>query len=162
MRRSSRPTSILALALTSTVVAHGCAEKPMPEPQERTAFKIPAEPSESPVTNRETPSSGTEAEDTLAAARKAKEAFQQTLAENLRRVDEQMRELQLKVVNLSAKAKADWAEKMKDLDAKRTAAQAKLTELRAASGDAWEHLREGSQAAWQELEQAFTKAAAEF
>lgn len=162
MRSASRPTSVLALALTTTMVAHGCAEKPMQEPQERTAFKIPVEPSEPPATIRETPSSETDADDTLAAARKAKEEFQQTLTENLRRLDEQMRELQLKVVNLSDKAKADWAEKMKDLEAKRTAARAKLAELRAATGEAWEHLRDGSQAAWQELEQALQKAAAEF
>lgn len=162
MRMSSRPTSVLALALTTTVIAHGCAEKPRQEPQERTAFKIPAEPTEARATTRDTPPAGAKADDTFAAARKAKVEFQETLTENLRRLDEQMRELQLKVVNLSDKAKADWAEKMKDLESKRTAARAKLAELRAATGDAWEHLRDGSQAAWQELEQALQKAAAEF
>jgi hypothetical protein len=161
MRSHPSPAFVLALGITTSLVALGCAEKPMPEPQERTTYKIPAEPSEAPAGNRETPPS-TETEDTLAAALKAKEEFQQTLTENLRRLDEQMRELRLKVVNLSDKAKADWAEKMKDLDTKRNAAKAKLAELQSATGEAWEHLREGSQAAWQELEQALKKAAAEF
>jgi hypothetical protein len=161
MRSHPSPAFFLALGITTSLVAHGCAEKPMPKPQERTTYKIPAEPAEAPAGNRETPPS-TETEDTLTAALKAKEEFQRTLTENLGRLDEQMRELRLKVVNLSDKAKADWAEKMKELDTKRNAARAKLAELQSATGDAWEHLREGSQAAWKELEQALEKATAEF
>jgi uncharacterized protein HemX len=161
MRSHPNPAFFVALGITTSLVAHGCAEKPMQEPQERTTYKIPAEPTAAPAENLETPPSAATG-NTRAAALKAKEQFQQTLTENLRRLDEQMRELQMKVANLSDKAKADWAEKMKDLDTKRNAAKAKLAELQSATGDAWEHLREGSQAAWKELEQALEKATAEF
>lgn len=161
MRSHSNPALVLALIALNTLVTHGCAQKPVVEPQQRTVHKIPSEPPETAAGNPETPPP-TQTEAAINAAMKAKQDFQETLAGNLRRLDEQRLELQLEVATLTEKTKAEWTEKLEELDAKREAAEAKLDELRSATGEAWEHLREGSQAAWQELETALKKAAEEF
>lgn len=161
MRSQPSPALVLALGVLSAVVTHGCAQKPTEQPQQRTVHKIPSEPPEIPAGNPETPPP-TQTRDAVATALKAKEQFQETLTENLRRLDEQMRELQLKVATLPEEAKAGWAKKLEELEAKRKAAGDKLSEIRSASGEAWEHLREGSQAAWQEMETALKKATEEF
>jgi hypothetical protein len=161
MRSQPSRITFLALGISSALITHGCAQKTVEEPQQRTVHKIPSEPSEPSAGNPETPSTP-QTDSAVAAALKAKHEFQEMLAEKLRRLDEQRRELQLKVATLTDQAKAGWAEKFADLDAKRKVAEAKLDEIRSASGEAWERLRESSQAAWQELEQALEKAAAEF
>lgn len=161
MHGHSSPALVLALSATSALMTHGCAQKPMQEPQQRTVHKIPPEPSATPAGEPQTPLPAL-SEAAVANALKAKQEFQKALTENQRRLDEQMRELQLKVATLTEEAKAGWAEKLADLEAKRKAAAEKLGEIRSASGEAWEHLREGSQAAWQELETALKKAAEEF
>jgi hypothetical protein len=161
MRRDPPSAFVLSLGITTALVTYGCAQNPMQEPQQRRAHKIPSEPSEAPADNLETPLP-TETQDTPSAANKAKEDFQKALYENLRRLDEQIRELKLKAATLTEDAKAGWAEKQAELDAKRKTAEAKLGEIRSATGEAWEHLREGSQAAWRELEQAVKQAAEEF
>ncbi len=160
MRGHSTPALTVALGTITALVTQGCAQKPVEQPQPRTAYKIPSEPPEIPAGNPE--AMPTKAEDVAAGTLKAKQDFQEALTENLRQLDEQLRELQLRVASLTEEAKAGWAEKLDDLQAKRKAAGEKLGEVRSATGEAWEHLREGSQAAWQELETALKKAAAEF
>jgi transketolase len=93
---------------------------------------------------------------------KAKEEFERTLSQNLERLDEEIREMQSKVANLKEAAKAEWAEKLAKLEAKRTEAGAKLDEIRKSTGEAWEHLREGAGKAWEELEQDVKNARSEF
>jgi len=161
MRSHPHSVVVLSLGLTSVLVSPGCAEKPMLEPEQRTVRKIPSEPSEAPEAKPETPPP-TETPDMPSAATTSKQEFQETLAANLKALDEQMRELQLKTATLTEEAKAGWAEKQADLTAKRKSVEAKLGEIQSATGEAWEHLREGSQAAWEELEQAVRKARTEF
>jgi chromosome segregation ATPase len=93
---------------------------------------------------------------------KAKEEFERTLNQNLERLDEEIRELQSKAVNLKEAAKAEWAEKMAKLEAKRDEAGEKLDEIRKSTGEAWEHLRDGADKAWEELERSVKAAVKEF
>lgn len=93
---------------------------------------------------------------------RAKEQFERALNMKLERLDEEIREVQSRVTNLTEAAKAEWTEKMADLAAKRKTAEAKLDEVRKSAEGAWEHLREGADRAWEELEQAVQKARKEF
>jgi uncharacterized protein HemX len=140
------------LAGVVALAASGCAQKqPADQPVEHTVRKVPLE----------TESGGIKA-DTQAKDTQAKEQFERALNMKLERLDEEIREVQAKVTNLTAAAKAEWTEKMADLAAKRQAAETKLDEVRKSTEGAWEHLREGADRAWEELEQAVLKAKKEF
>jgi uncharacterized protein HemX len=153
MHSLSSPAFVLALGLAA-LIAQGCAQKADEEPIEHTARKVPAETPE--------PKAENEAETAPGVVAKAKEEFERTLNQNLERLDEEIREMQSKVANLKEAAKAEWAEKLAKLEAKRTEAGAKLDEIRKSTGEAWEHLREGAGKAWEELEQAVKNARSEF
>ncbi|MCU0663798.1 MAG: hypothetical protein MUC50_15895 [Myxococcota bacterium] len=51
----------------------------------------------------------------------------------------------------------EYRKRIEDLKTKHMAAQAKLDELKATSGDSWETLRAGVDGAWKELEATFRK-----
>lgn len=150
MRRPHRPTFLASVTLLAGVVAlaaSGCVQKqPAEQPVEHTVRKVAPE---------------AEPEGTKADAQ-AKDQFARALNMKLERLDEELREVQSRVTNLSEAAKAEWTEKMADLAAKRQAAEAKLDEVRKSAEGAWEHLREGADRAWEELEQAVQKAQKEF
>jgi chromosome segregation ATPase len=61
----------------------------------------------------------------------------------------------------SAAARTAYYERIKELRASRDAAQKKFQEMRAASGAAGEHLQTGMKSAWETMQQALEKAAAE-
>jgi sRNA-binding protein len=84
------------------------------------------------------------------------------LSRNLERLDEEIHELQGKVAGLTDAAKAEWAEKMTELDAKRRETGERLEAVKKSTGEAWERLREGADKAWEELEQAVKAAVKEF
>jgi hypothetical protein len=146
MRHLYRPTLITALPLMAgaiAIAAQGCAQR---QPVEHTVRKVT--PETVPGSTKEDP--------------KAKEEFERALNLKLERLDEEIREVQVKVANLKEAAKAEWTEKMTDLAAKRRAAEAKRDEVRKSAAGAWEHLREGADRAWGELEQAVQQARKEF
>jgi uncharacterized protein HemX len=153
MHSLSSPAFVLALGLAA-LIAQGCAQKADEEPIEHTARKVPAETPE--------PKAENEAETAPGVVAKAKEEFERTLNQNLERLDEEIREMQSKVANLKEAAKAEWAEKMAELEAKRTEAGAKLDEIRKSTGEAWEHLREGADKAREQLEHAVKAAVKDF
>jgi len=150
MRRTHRPTSIATATLLAggvSLAASGCAQKqPAEQPVEHTVRKV------TPATEPERKKADTQ----------AKEQFERALNMKLERLDEEIREVQARVTNLTAAAKAEWTDKMADLAAKRKTAEAKLDEVRKSAAGAWEHLREGADRAWEELEQAVQKARKEF
>jgi hypothetical protein len=151
---SAFPAIMLLLGALAMPVLQGCARQPVEQPQEHTVRKVPVE---TPVPPSEpAPEKGT------SAVLEAKDKFERTLNENLERLDEEIREVQAKVANLKDAAKAEWTEKLAEVNAKRRAAEAKLDEVRKAAAGAWEHLREGADRAWDELEQSVEKARKEF
>lgn len=150
MRRTHRPTFIATATLLAggvALAASGCAQKhPAEQPVEHTVRKV----------TPETEPGGKKADT------QAKEQFERALNMKLERLDEEIREVQARVTNLTEAAKAEWTEKMADLAAKRKTAKAKLDDVRKSAEGAWEHLREGADRAWEELEQAVQKARKEF
>jgi hypothetical protein len=150
MRLVPRPALVAAVPVVAgivTLAAQGCAQKqPAEQPVEHTVRKVTpeTEPGEKKADTR------------------AKEQFERALNMRLERLDEEIREVQARVANLTETAKAEWTEKMADLAAKRKAAEARLDEVRKSAEGAWEHLREGADRAWEELEQAVQKARKEF
>lgn len=127
----------LTMPMLMAVVA-GCAQKPV----EHTVKKVPAETSDE--------------------LRQAKVEFEGMLKDKLEKLEEEIRELKSKAGSLKDTAKAKWTQEMAELDAKQTAARKKLDDVAKASGEAWEHLRDGAQSAWEELEVAVQKARSEF
>ena len=118
-------------------LASGCAEKPF----EHTVRKVPAENSDE--------------------FERAKTEFAGMLKAKLDKLEEEIRELKMRAEKLKDTARAEWNEKVAELDAKQKAAREKLDEIATSTGEAWEHLEEGAKKAWQDLEEAVRKARAQ-
>ena len=91
-----------------------------------------------------------------------KEEYQKELQEQL---DEWGKEIdKLKVVASKAKAglQAEYYKEVEDLRCKQLAAQQKLHEVKDASGDAWEDLKEGVEGAWDSLSKGVKSAVSRF
>ena len=96
------------------------------------------------------------------AAAQAKEDFEMRLKASLAEMEKEIDRLHEKGHALKDEAKARWAEKMADLEAKQQVARDKLDEVRKSNGEAWGHMEKGAQAAWDDVRQAFQDAAKEF
>jgi uncharacterized protein HemX len=153
MRNSSSLVCLLVIGVVA-LAAHGCAQKASEQPLEYTVRKVPAE---TPVATPEA-----QPEKANVTLLKAKEEFEHTLNRKLEDLDEKIRDMRSKAADLKESAKAEWAEKLAELDAKRKSAEAKLEELRKSTGEAWEHLRDGAHKAGEELEQGVKRAVNDF
>lgn len=98
-------------------------------------------------------------EDTVQNTR---QEFEKTLTEQLDRLREEIHEMRTQSLTLKEAAFTRWSEAMTDLDTKQSAAREKLGEIATSTGAAWERLRDGAKAAWDELEKAVRKARSEF
>lgn len=132
------------------VTCNGCTEAPV----EHTVRK---------VTTEDVRRDAEKAVDTSArAAAQAKEDFEMRLKASLAEMEKEIDRLHEKGHALKDEAKARWAEKMADLEAKQQVARDKLDEVRKSTGEAWGHMEKGAQAAWDDVRQAFQDAAKEF
>jgi hypothetical protein len=95
-------------------------------------------------------------------SRQTKEEFQKKLDTRLKELDAEIAKLREKGRNLKDNAKANWEQKMADLESKRDAASAKLAEVGRSSAEAWKDVQKGAQSAWDELDKAFRDASREF
>jgi DNA repair photolyase len=138
------------LALAGLLAAGGCEQ-------------VPADPMPGNVTSEDVRRDAGQAVDTAATySQQAKEEFRKKLAARLTELDAEIAKLREKGRDLQDEAKADWDRKLADLEAKREAAGTKLTEVGAASAEAWKDVQQGAQSAWDELDKAFREAAGEF
>jgi regulatory protein YycI of two-component signal transduction system YycFG len=96
------------------------------------------------------------------AATQAKEDVEMRLKSGLADMDAGIAKLQEKGLALKDEAKARWTEKMADLKAKQEAARKEVEELGKSTGEAWERVEKGAQAAWDDLQKAFQEASKEF
>jgi len=85
------------------------------------------------------------------AAAQAKEDFEMRLKASLAEMEKEIDRLHEKGHALKDEAKARWAEKMADLEAKQQVARDKLDEVRKSTGEAWGHMEKGAQAAWDDV-----------
>ncbi len=144
------PSSWWLLSAAVLVSCSGCMQAPV----EHTVRKVTTED-----VRRDTE----KAVDTATrAATQAKEDFEARLKASLTELEENIDTLREKGHALSDEAKARWKAKMADLDAKQKLARDKLDEVRTSTGEAWEHVEKGAQAAWDDVRKAFQEAAQEF
>jgi chromosome segregation ATPase len=145
-----RSLCLLSAAVVASLSSSGCSQPPV----EHTVRKVIPEDVE-----RDT----AKAVDTATmAATQAKEDLETRLKSSLADMDAEITKLQEKGIALKDEAKARWNEKMADLKAKQEAARKKVEELGRFTGEAWERLEEGAQAAWDDVQKAFQEASKEF
>ena len=144
------PRSWWLLSAAILVTCNGCMEAPV----KHTVRKVTAE---------DVRHDAEKAVDTSArAAAQAKKDFEMRLKASLAEMEKEIDRLHEKGHALKDEAKARWAEKMADLEAKQQAARDKLVEVRKSTGEAWGHMEKGAQAAWDDVRTAFQEAAKEF
>ena len=73
------------------------------------------------------------------------------LTTQLKEWDDEVNELETRVERAKADAKERLKEKIDELRTKKDAAQNRLQEIRVASDDAWESLKEGLEKSWSDL-----------
>lgn len=95
-------------------------------------------------------------------SQQTKEEFQKSLQAGLEELNTGIETLREKGRDLTGDAKANWDRKMGELETKRAAARAKLVEVGESSAEAWKHVQNGAQSAWDELDKAYHDAAREF
>lgn len=129
-------------------LAAGCARKPI----EHTVHKVPADATQQNHVAGSEDQGGTDAsEPPPSALQQTKAEFEGILKDNVEKLEEQVRELQIKAGRLEQSAQAKWAEHVVELEARRKTAREKLDEVARSSGEAWKHLRDGADNAWQEV-----------
>jgi TolA-binding protein len=138
------------LMLAGLFSALGCEQKPA----DRTPGK---------VTSEDVRHDAGQAVKTAAEySQQTKKEFQKNLEARLNELDAKIAKLREKGRNLKDKAKANWDQKMAELETKRKAASAKLAEVGHSSAEAWKDVQKGAQSAWDDLDKAFRDAAKEF
>jgi DNA-binding transcriptional regulator GbsR (MarR family) len=90
------------------------------------------------------------------------QAFRKQMETKLNEYGEKIDQLQAKSEELGGDAKAKAEQQLTALRQKRDEASEKLKGLGSSSGDAWEQLKSGIDAAMEDLGNAYKKAAAEF
>ncbi|MFZ4731827.1 MAG: hypothetical protein ACOYK7_04725 [Pirellulales bacterium] len=142
LREAARqPASLGGLALVVTTL--GCG----PRPVEHTVQKVVPETVPSAPESPEAP-----------AGEADRDGFKQLLARRLERFDAEIDVIRTKVMKLEEAAQAEWREKIAALVARRQLVQAKFAKAMEGTADAWDHLRQDAEHAWDELEQAIAKA----
>lgn len=148
-----QPAAFGGLALAVTTL--GCA----PRPVEHTVQKVV--PETVPSTAEEATATAPEDRpDATGAPGEAvpRDAFRKMLARKLDRFDAEIDVIRMKVMKLEEAAQAEWREKIAMLVARREMVEAKLEKAMKGTVDAWDHLRQDAEHAWDELEQAIAKA----
>ena len=138
------------LMLAGLLAAIGCEQKPA----DRTPGKVTSED-----VRRD---AGQAAETAAEFSQQTKEEFQKKLDTQLKELDAEIAKLREKGRDLKDEAKANWDQKMAELETKRDAARAKLAEVGHSSAEAWKDVQKGAQSAWDELDKAFRDASREF
>jgi F0F1-type ATP synthase membrane subunit b/b' len=90
------------------------------------------------------------------------QAFREQTEARLAEYEQEIDQLQAKAEKLEGDAKAKAEQQLTALRQKRDAVSEKLKELSSSSGNAWEQIKSGIDAAMEDLGNAYKKAAAEF
>ena len=138
------------LMVPGLLVNSGCEQKPTePVPGKVSADDVKREAGEAVHTAAE-------------HSQQAKEDFVKSLKARLTELDAEIAQLREKGRDLKDEAKANWDQKLADLEIKREAARAKLDEVGTSTAEAWKDVQQGAQSAWDELDKAVRDAAGEF
>ncbi|HEX5671052.1 MAG TPA: hypothetical protein VFX66_05895 [Sulfuricurvum sp.] len=91
-----------------------------------------------------------------------KEAYKEKIKAELGLAQAKLVEFKAEAKNSAADVRVKYNEHLDELQGMADATQAKLIELDAASEDAWEHMKEGIENAWDSLGTAIKDTAAKF
>jgi uncharacterized coiled-coil DUF342 family protein len=91
-----------------------------------------------------------------------KEAYVQKLAAELDVLQAKVDELNAHLKSSAADVQIKHSKLVDTVEEKFNAAKAKLKELNETGGEAWEHLKEGAESAWEILRTATSEAASKF
>jgi hypothetical protein len=133
---SMRHFGILSLALSATLMPLGCSTNPSPTPDANEKIKD-AEKA------------------TVEAARAKRDEFVRDMQKKLDEFDAKYKELEQHAVEAKGDAKKDLGEKLKVAKTKRDVAAKKLDEVKAATHDRWEKIKEGVGSALDDLKTVF-------
>ena len=136
--------------LAGLFAALGCE----PQPADRTPGKVTSED-----VRRDAGQAGKTA---VEFSQQTKEEYQKKFETRLSELDGEIAKLREQGRELKGEAKANWDRKMAELETKRDAANAKLSEVGHSSAEAWKDVQQGAQSAWDELDKAFRDASREF
>jgi LPS O-antigen subunit length determinant protein (WzzB/FepE family) len=136
--------------LAGLLAAPGCERKPA----DRTPGKVTSED-----VRRD---AGHAVNTAVEYSQQTKEEFQAKLENHLNELDAKISNLRQKGRDMKEQTKANWDQKMTELETKRKAANAKLDEVGHSSAEAWKDVRKGAQSAYDDLDKAFRDAAKEF
>ena len=92
----------------------------------------------------------------------AKEAYQEKLEAQLKLWNAEIDKWEAKTERAAAETKIQYFETLESLKGKRHVVREKLQQTREASAEAWDGLKAGVEAAWEEFKTAYGKAAAKF
>ena len=89
---------------------------------------------------------------------KTKDSYKEKMNAQLKAWSAQIDVLEAKVESANADLKVKRAEAVRDLRAKQQAATAKMAELNAATGEAWDKVKETADTMWDDLKAGLTAA----
>lgn len=147
--------SFLAFFVASLLTTAGCDQKATKLPP---VVEKPSAVSKDDVQRDMT----TALETSAAYSQQSKDKLVRDLKDQLAIMDANIEKLRLKGQGLASDAKANWDQKMSELEVKRKSANAKLKEIENSTAAAWSDVEKGTQAAWEELKKAFQDASNEF
>ncbi|MFC3285976.1 coiled coil domain-containing protein [Litchfieldella rifensis] len=91
-----------------------------------------------------------------------REAYEQKLQAKLDEWQAEVDKLKARAQGAQADARIEYQEEIDRLESYRDEARQKLAELREASDDAWEDLKDGAERAWDSASEAFKSARSRF
>lgn len=149
---------------TATSAANGNGKTTSSEAADGESTGTASSPAEAqPVTADEVQNEFEDAADTTRQlTMQKKDEYLQALDKQLEALDQQIAELKQKSAELGEGAKQRWNDSLADLEQKRQQYQQKYDEMTSASGDAWQELQGGIEAAWSDLKAAVDDAAKHF
>ncbi len=106
----------------------------------------------------QTPNQSQEAE----AARRDRQQYQEKIEAKLRELDQEIDALKAKTAKQSKVARKQLNQQMSELDQKREVAHQEFEKLRNSSQGAWQDMKAGIDAAMDDLETAYERAASHF
>ena len=143
--------ALSAIMLLALGVLPGCGEQEQPESKPAT------------VSKEDVKKEAKEAYDaTKAYTQEQMQAFRKQMEIKLNEYGEKIDQLQAKTEKLGEDGKTKAQEQLTALRQKRDEVSDKLKDLSSSSGNAWEQLKSGVDAAMEDLGNAYKKAAAEF
>jgi len=92
----------------------------------------------------------------------AKDAYKAKIQAEIELAQAKLSELKAQAKVSASDVRIKYSQMVDDLERKPDATKTKLNELGPASEGAWEHLKDGIQVAWTDLENGIGKAAAKF